>query len=177
MRIKAFALVGLLAVVGNAQAQAGKADPLVGTRLEAEKLKYEVDADGDYKLVFNVSDGRTQAVWVRSATETLGGMKIREVMSVGGRMPDAGDNGAIGLATMAALSVQAMRESSNKKLGGWVLKGDPAKSEEAFYYVAQLPADANATDLRAVIESVATSADEFEREIEGLDANAKKDAF
>ena len=49
-------------------------DSRVEKALKKLGLKYEVDEDGDFKLVFAVEDNR-------STTETLGKMEIREVWS------------------------------------------------------------------------------------------------
>ena len=161
-----------LAAAGSATA-AGKPDSAVGKKLEAQGLKYEVDEDGDYKLLFETKDDRSQIVWVRSPVETLGGMRIREVLSIGGKLEkvkEAGD-----LAAQAALTAGAMLKSGDQKLGGWVLK--PSGDASVFYYVAQIPADLGADDLGVVARAVARSADEFEELFETLMDKDKKDAY
>ncbi len=59
----------------------GNPDPRVEKALKKLGLKYEVDKDGDFKLVFSVEDDRTQVVFINSTTETLGKMEIREIWS------------------------------------------------------------------------------------------------
>lgn len=167
----------LLAIAGGALGAESKVDVSIGKKLEAEGLKYEIDADGDYKLLYDVGDGRSQIVWVRSAVETFGSLRIREVLSVAGRMPKTDGDGVTGIIKTTALTIQALRESSEQKLGGWVLKGEPDKTE-SFFYVAQIPADASAEDLAYAATLVAKNADAFEKEaIEALDPAAKKDTF
>ncbi len=56
-------------------------DPRVERALKKLGLKYEVDEDGDFKLVFAVEDNRAQVVIINSTTEALGKMEIREVWS------------------------------------------------------------------------------------------------
>ncbi|MDT7942747.1 MAG: hypothetical protein RQ993_05680, partial [Bacteroidota bacterium] len=56
-------------------------DPRVERALKKLGLKYKVDEDGDFKLVFAVEGNRTQVVIINSTTETLGKMEIREVWS------------------------------------------------------------------------------------------------
>jgi hypothetical protein len=57
------------------------ADPRVEKALKKLGLKYKVNEDGDFKLVFAIEDNRTQVVIISSTTETLGKMEIREVWS------------------------------------------------------------------------------------------------
>ena len=162
-----------LLAMGTGAASAGTPDASVGKKLDAQKLKYEVDGDGDYKLLFEVEGGRSQVVWVGSPVETLGGMRIREVFSVAGSMPKPKAENDI--TTQAVLTSGAMLKSATQKLGGWVLK--PNGEESGFYYVAQVPADLGGEDLDTVARMVAKSADEFEVLFETLMDKDKKDAF
>ena len=172
MQLKTTMLACLLLAAAGA-ANAGNPDTAVGKKLDAQGLKYEVDEDGDYKLLFETDDGRSQIVWVRSPVETLGGMRIREVMSIGGKLGKAQEAGDLG--AQAALTTGAMLKSSDQKLGGWVLK--PSGDDSVFYYVAQIPADLDAGDLGVVARVVAKSADEFEVLFETLMDRDKKDAY
>jgi hypothetical protein len=168
MKTVSCVLVGLLSVVASVHAAVpapATPDASVATQLDAAGLKYEIDDDGDYQLLFGGEDGRSQAVWVRSVVETLGKMRIREVISVAG--PLAGLDTPEGIARAAAQLQAAMHDASENKLGGWVLKG---KDANVFYYVAQIPADTDGEDLRSVVESVARVADAFEARIEAADA-------
>jgi len=56
-------------------------DPRVERALKKLGMKYKVDEDGDFKLVFAVEGNRMQVVIISSTTETLGKMEIREVWS------------------------------------------------------------------------------------------------
>ena len=164
-------LAGVLLAMG--QAQAGEADAGVGKKLAAQDLKYEVDEDGDYKLLFGLDDDRSQIVWVRSPVETLGGMRIREVLAIGGKLPKSKGADAAGM--QATLTRDAMLKSSDQKLGGWVLK--TSDDERVFYYVAQIPADLNAADLETVARVVAQNGDEFEKVVESMTDPDEKDTY
>lgn len=159
----------LMAAGAPGAARAGNADASVGKKLDALGLKYEVDADGDYKLLFEVENGRSQIVWVRSPVETLGNMRIREVLSIAGKSPKPRNDEEV--ASAAVVATAALLDASKKKLGGWVLKG--ADDTQAFYYVAQIPADASGDDLKSVVVSVAKSTDGFEQLLETINGSEK----
>ncbi|HFF6218866.1 TPA: hypothetical protein ACGCHS_004477, partial [Stenotrophomonas maltophilia] len=55
-----------LAATGSAVA-APEADKSVARHLDKLGYTYEIDEDGDYRLVFDVEGDRTQMVYVRSA--------------------------------------------------------------------------------------------------------------
>lgn len=85
MRILATTLLLSLFVLLPAQAQIGgssSSDERVQKALDQEGWNYEVDSDGDFKLVvtFNGTD-RSQLVYVISRTSSIRDMEIREVWS------------------------------------------------------------------------------------------------
>lgn len=166
------ALACMLLAAGAANA-GNSPDATVGRKLDKLGLKYEVDADGDYKLLFEVDGGRSQIVWVRSPIETLGGMRIREVLSISGKSPKPSNTDEMTDAATAATA--ALLASNRQKLGGWVLKG--SDDSQAFYYVAQIPADLGPDDLDLVVRSVAKDADGFEAMLEVLYGLDKKDTY
>ena len=141
--------------------------------MDAAGLKYEVDGDGDYKLTLSGLEGdRTQLVFVRSAVETLGNMRIREVWSPAGKLPEATD--AKNLALRAAITESALVDANDKKLGGWVLKGKD--KDRALFFVAQIPADLGGDDLRSAVVVVAKSADNLEQVLEAA-SGAQTDTY
>lgn len=159
----------LMAAGAPGAARAGNADASLGKKLDALGLKYEVDADGDYKLLFEVENGRSQIVWVRSPVETLGNMRIREVLSIAGKSPKPKSSEEV--VSTAVVATAALLDASKKKLGGWVLKG--ADDTQTFYYVAQIPADVSGDDLKSVVVSVAQSTDGFEQLLETINGSEK----
>ena len=61
-------------------------DPQVRQLLDELEYEYEVDEDGDYRLVFEVANStekRSQLVYVRSPVETYGALRLREVWAPG----------------------------------------------------------------------------------------------
>lgn len=167
------ACCAMLAASALNTAVAGKPDPAIGKKLEAQGLKYEVDDDGDYKLLFAVEGDRSQIVWVRSPVETLGSLRIREILSIAGKSPKPETPEQIISSAVAATA--ALMSSNRQKLGGWVLKG--SDDNQAFYYVAQVPADIDADDLEIVVRAVAKEADAFEVVIEAFNDSGKKDVY
>lgn len=99
----------LMATGAPGAARAGNADASVGKKLDALGLKYEVDADGDYKLLFEVENGRSQIVWVRSPVEALGNMRIREVLSIAGKSPKPRNDEEVASAAVVATAAPARR--------------------------------------------------------------------
>ena len=57
---------------------ASKADPSIAPLLEELGYEYELDEDGDYKMVMALDGGRTQMVFIRSGVETYGRHRVRE---------------------------------------------------------------------------------------------------
>ena len=57
-----------LSLAFAASAAAAEPDKKVGKLLDKSKVRYEVDADGDYKVTYELENGRTQLAFVRSTT-------------------------------------------------------------------------------------------------------------
>ena len=47
------------------------ADPVIARQLDSLKYQYQVDDDGDYKLTFDLDNGRTQLAFVISALSAI----------------------------------------------------------------------------------------------------------
>lgn len=133
-------------------------DAAVETRLDARGIKYEVDEDGDYKLLVSYKDeGRTQLVFVSGRTESVNGLVLREVFSPAAKVGEDG----VGGKALALLS-----ENRTQKVGAWEVAGD------TLYYVIKLPDNVDATQLESAIDIVAEVADNKEIELSG-----KRDSF
>ena len=127
------------------------ADASVKTRLDARGVKYEVDADGDYKVTYSYkSEGRTQLVFVSGGTESVSGFKVREVFA-----PAAKDG--IG----GAQALELMRDSRTNKIGSWELHG------EVLYFVIKLLDSVDAAQLEAAMNIAAETADNMEIKLSG----------
>jgi hypothetical protein len=140
-----------LALSSTAAAQ----DGIVKAQLEAKGVKFEVDADGDFKCVFRLESGRTQVVWVRSKVAEYGAIKVREIWSPGYRA-DTADFPAI-------IANQLLTSSNGVKLGGWVKQGQNA------VFVVKIPGDGSADQLVSGITAAVESADALELALTGKD--------
>jgi len=111
------ALLGLLAAAPAAMAESNP-DRAVGRVLDSLKYSYELDEDGDYKLVFDTENDRSQLVFVRSPVEKFGSHHIREIWSPGYRSSSA--------QFPALVANRLLEDSNSSKMGGWVKQGDTA---------------------------------------------------
>ena len=148
-----------LATPGFAQDKTAKkaGDPAVAAQLKALEYKYEIDEDGDYRLLFDVDDEskRTQLVFVRSNVESYGGHSVREVWSAGYK--------ASGDAFPANVANRLLEASMDSKMGGW------GKQGKAAIFIVRVPANAGKDVLDAAITAALNSADEMEQELTGKD--------
>lgn len=147
----------IVLIAGLASAQVGgkkDADPRVKRLLDKAELKYEIDKDGDFKLINSFDNGRSQLIFVNSQTVQLGTMEIREVWAVGyvaeDVMPDA-------------IAKDLLAENARVKLGGWELRRFSGK--EAGVFRAQIAADTDELTLLMTLQAVSKTADDKEQEL------------
>jgi hypothetical protein len=135
-------------------AVAGTPDAIVQAQLTSRGIKFEVDDDGDFKMIFTVGDqGRTQIAYVRSVTAQYGTVKVREIWSPGYRSESDAFPAAVANALLVA--------NHHSKLGAWEAQGKFAM------FVVKVPADANAEQLVDAVQAAVQSADTFEATITG----------
>lgn len=147
------AFVATLALLAAGAATAATPDPAVAEQLKSLDLTYEIDEDGDYKLVFEAGeDGeRSQVVFVRSPVETYGELSVREIWSPGYKSD--------GKAFPVAVANRLLESSSDQKLGGWI------KQEAYAVFVVKIDARSTAQQLRDAIEAASEVADTVEAEL------------
>ncbi len=129
-----------------------KGDPRVKRALDELRYKYTVNSSGDYELIFELDDDRTQKAFVNSNTETFCEVEIREVWSVGfiaDGMP------------MSKLANFLLLDNGRVKIGSWRI-AKLSGGKVAIIYGAQVSADADAETLRACLNIVSNKADELE---------------
>lgn len=133
-------------------------DPRVKRLLDKLDYKYEVDEDGDYKLVFDLDDdeedqkkGRSQLVYVRSPVFDYGSHEVREVWAPAYK--------AKGDEFPAKVANRLLEASQESKLGGWAKQGKYA------VFVVKVATDASAKELDDAINAAIQSADEMEAEL------------
>ncbi|WNZ44097.1 hypothetical protein Q2T42_19905 [Leptolyngbya boryana CZ1] len=157
------ALVGTLTIaVQNTPAQTRQnsaADARVKAALDKAGMKYEIDSDGDFKLVIELPSGRTQLAFVRSSTQKLNGnLEIREIISPGYKSKSA---------FSPEIANQLLSDSARKKLGAW----QTVKSGEASIalFCSKILANSDADSLVASIQATVLSADEVEKQLTNKD--------
>jgi hypothetical protein len=150
------ALLIALAAAGSATA-ATEADKAVARHLDKLGYTYEVDEDGDYRMVFDVEGDRTQMVYVRSAVEDFGTHNIREIWSPGYSTKTK--------QFPVAVANRLLEDSQDAKMGGWV------KQDTTAMFVVKIDADATADQLSDAIDAAIRTADAMELEL------TKKDEF
>lgn len=154
-------------------AMAQDADKALGERLTALGYQYEVDEDGDYRLLFGMGDDsdeqdakaskdakkgedeskeRSQITFVRSETEQYGKLKVREIWSPAYRS-DSEDS------LPGPVANRLLEDSQNSILGAWVRQGNVA------VFVVKIPADLDGDALSDAIEAATRTADDMEAEL------------
>lgn len=126
-------------------------DRRVETSLNEADLKYDIDKDGDFKLLLNYDDNRTQLVFVQSKTEQYKNYEIREIFAYGYKSPTSEFS--------ASIANRLLIDNSKKKMGAWEKRGEYA------VYVIKISADADALSLKNAIQLAAVCAEEMEKEI------------
>ena len=132
-------------------AAAGEPDPAIKAQLESLDIKFDLDSDGDYKVTFDLGNGRSQLVWIRSATDNYGSLKVREIWSPGykfegGELP-------------AKIANRLLEHSHGLILGGWT------KQKNFAMLAVKIPVSATPQQLRDAAEAAADAADEIEKEL------------
>lgn len=143
----------------GAQPAKGQADPRVREILAGADLKYTVNPDGNYKIIFDAGSGRTQILFVESNIETLAGLEIREVWSPIGQTTEG--------SFPQAIADRLLRVGGALKVGA--VEVVTVDGKPTAYFSAKVPASLNAEQLLKVIDAVATTADENENALFGGD--------
>ncbi|MCL7713859.1 hypothetical protein [Stenotrophomonas mori] len=152
--VLAMATAALMAGLAGT-AHGDEPDRAIGRQLDSLDFKYEVDDDGDYRMVFDVKDDRSQLVFVRSSVQTYGSHHVREIWSPAYR--------SSGPQFPALIANRLLEASQDAKLGGWVKQGETAM------FVVKIDADASAEVLSDAIDAAIKSADAMELELTSKD--------
>lgn len=150
-------LLALPTAMAKEAETAGKTTrPAASVQKQLDELgyKYEVDEDGDFKLVFDLgesTDKRTQLVYVRTPTYSFGSHEVREVWSPGYK--------AKGKEFPASVANRLLEATQDSKLGAWAKQGQYA------VFVVKVPANASTKQLDDAIDVAMQSGDEMEAEL------------
>ena len=132
----------------KAQEAANRA--LIEGLLKKAEIKYTVDDDGDYTLVFEMNDcTRTQVMWIETDIREVDGYRTLKLVSVA----------YLGTLTKP-MAMELLADAY--KIGFWgILRKDDGGCRVLF--IAQVPASISPEGLKTCCASVADAADRLER--------------
>jgi hypothetical protein len=155
MNLRAACFAAVCLALSAPLAHAADADPVVKAQLESKGTPFTIDEDGDFQITVRIDDERTQLVWVRSAIEETGHMRVREIWSPGYESATP--------AFPAAVANDLLERSNLLKLGSWV------KQDRTAMLVVKIDAAASAEELDEAIDLAAIAADAVELDLTGKD--------
>jgi hypothetical protein len=117
--------------------------------LDRAKIQYQLDPAGDFRITFDLGEGRTQLVIVRSSVERIAGFETREIRAIGYRSPSD--------PFPTEVASKLLDENNQRVLGKWGKQGTLG------VLTVRAPADAGAETLVGLIEMAARDADAMER--------------
>ena len=155
-----FALTLALLVATPALAQKDTddtpSDPRVTRILDANDVIYSVESNGDYRMLYDTGDDRTQLVWISPLTHTVGAMEVREVFSYVLEIDSSAP-------LPAGWADKLLEYNSGYIFGAWSRDG------ERLAFSTKVDADATADDLLDMVSVVLSTADQVELELTGTD--------
>lgn len=136
-----------------------QADVRVGHLLDQLGIRYQIDEDGDYRVVFELSNGRSQQAFIDSQTQQLGSYEIRDVWSIGYISDGYLDQ---------EIANYLLIENATKKIGAWELR-PLADNKYIAVFCTKVAADCEPEALYTSIRIVLEVADELEKILEAGD--------
>ena len=129
-------------------------DNSVKSRLDSVGQKYEIDKDGDFKLVFNFTgEKRTQLVFVSGAASAVaGGLQVRNIYSAVAKVKED---------EIAGKAADLLAANNRYKIGAYEIGGQYA------WFSIKIPDNATGAQLLDAIQTVASVADDKEKELSG----------
>jgi hypothetical protein len=136
-----------------------RGDPRVKRLLDTLELKYSVDNDGDFKVMVEFEDGRSQAAFINSQTEAFGDFEIRELWSAA-----YVSEGYLDIDTANTL----LMKNFELKIGSWRLI--PAGNNTFLVaFCVQIAAECDPNSFWRALAFVLGTADEMEAKLTGAD--------
>jgi hypothetical protein len=142
----------------SAQAQIGEpeSDSRVKNQLDALGLKYSMTDNGNYKVVFDMGEGRTQLVVIYSNTYNYNGMEVREITSTA---MSTTDKKGFTQPTLFDL----LERNQTYKIGAWQINGGTAPF--ILEFGIRMSANSSQSVFDELIRLAARMADELEQEL------------
>jgi hypothetical protein len=149
-----------MAAVGSAAAQGattGGAD--VSRQLDRLGLHYTLTKSGNYSITFDLDGGRSQTAYIMGKTQKVGAAEIRELWSRAGTMDSLPTE-----EEMQAL----LEESGSAAMGFWSIEEND-NGGYTIYFSVKVPVYLNDSDLAALLQFTASTADGKEKELFNAD--------
>jgi hypothetical protein len=141
--------VGLFAQDYNSE----KGDPKIKKLLKKADIKYTLTTKGNYKVVFDLDNGRTQLVIINSRLYDLKGLEVREIWSTVYKLEEKSDIKCEEL-------FELMADNATNKIGA--LQIDDIEGTDVLNFAARVPEDLDAKELVYLLELIASVADKWE---------------
>lgn len=109
-------IFGAFSMPAFAQMGGADYDNRVKTKLDEWGVKYEISEKGNFKLVFDMGENRTQLVIINSNTYDYNNIEVREIYSTAAKGNKGGDFAHNDLFTL-------LRDNADKKIGAWQIDG------------------------------------------------------
>jgi len=126
-------------------------DARVREALDVLGLEYEVTDGGCFRLEFGLPEGRTQLVYIDSATARVGSLELRKIWSCGymgtSRLP-------------GEICADLLDANRDVPFGAWETFSDG--DDHFLVFGTRVPAETEASSLRSILVTIAEYADQIE---------------
>ncbi|GCD76878.1 hypothetical protein JCM31826_03600 [Thermaurantimonas aggregans] len=157
--IKTFVILIMLLVV-SVQGLFAQ-DKALEQQLNRAGLKFSYDNNSrKYKLVFDLSDGRSQVVLINGWTYDLGGFQIREIYSPVATLQNKTD-------FSQRVLFNLLEKNFDYKIGNWQIHG--GEPPFILQYSIKINSDINDDVIRELLSFAVKVADAMEKELTGTD--------
>ncbi|MCX7555481.1 hypothetical protein OS187_01305 [Xanthomonadaceae bacterium JHOS43] len=145
-------LLAITPLASHAQdVERGATDASIARKLDAKGTPYTVDDDGDYRILVNVGEDRTQLVWVRSRVHSTDHQHVREIWTYGYRSDER--------RIPVHIANRLLSENFDLIVGAWARENGNA------ILVMKIDADADAEALNEAIDLAASVGDRMEQKL------------
>lgn len=135
----------------------------IEAKVKATGLTYKTDSDGDFRLGFNMGEGRSQLVFVKGHTTTYKNAEFVEVFAIAVMSESRPVNRG---------QMRKLLSGEKHNLGHWCLQKPSSPGRKwILYYSIHLPVSASADEFEAAIRECASVADDKENDLVGTDDN------
>ena len=126
----------------------------IKNQLDEMDLNYEINEDGNFKIIRKYDNGRTQLGMISSKTNTFHNVEVREIVSQAYR-------NSKGNTIPKSIANKLLEDASSKIMGAWV------RFEGTAVFVTRIDARASENTLLSALLITLKVADEMEEELSG----------